>query len=192
MPRALTEHEKCRQCQKLLEKGLAVVMEQGLRKVSVDEITKAAGMAKGTFYHHFTSKEAYLCEVIKFGHEQIYVKAEPLIMNDFNPRDFLKKIFFLPELGFFIKYEREISELMSEHMSADEMEVFNEQEVKMIEGLLLVTGADITRIKPGIVHNYIHALYLIKSSDIMIAEELPETIDLIIESLIAYIYGGTK
>ena len=49
MPRALTEQEKCRQCEKLLVKGREVVLKQGIKKVSVDEITKAAGMAKGLF-----------------------------------------------------------------------------------------------------------------------------------------------
>ncbi|MCL2721778.1 MAG: TetR/AcrR family transcriptional regulator, partial [Treponema sp.] len=70
MPRALTEQEKCRLCNRLLEKGKAIVLAQGIKKVSVDDIAKAAGMAKGSFYQHFESKEVFLYELINDIHKQ--------------------------------------------------------------------------------------------------------------------------
>lgn len=39
-------------------------LAQGYENTSVDEIIKAAGIAKGTFYYYFTSKEQMLEEVI--------------------------------------------------------------------------------------------------------------------------------
>ncbi len=50
MPRALTEQERCAQCERLLNKGRDVVLMYGMRKVSIEDIAKAAGMAKGTLW----------------------------------------------------------------------------------------------------------------------------------------------
>jgi len=200
MPRALTEQEKCRQCQILLEKGKVVVMANGCKKVSIDDVTKAAGMAKGTFYHHFDSKEKYLLELVKVIHNQLFADAEKLITSEFaekeylkaNARLFIQKLFNIPELSFFIKYERDIVELLYTLMPEEEISLFKEMEEGMFESVLELIGADTEKVKPGIVHNFIHTMYLIKSSDLMMAEYLSETMDLITDSLAAYIFGGAE
>ena len=196
MPRALTEQEKCRQCQKLMDKGKAVVMSNGFKKVSIDDITKAAGMAKGTFYHHFDTKEKYLFELIKVIHNQLFTCAEFLIADEFSEKEYLKsnarlfmqKLFDMPELSFFVRYERDIVELLCTFMPDEEMSLFKEMEVGMFESVLELIGADTEKVKPGIVHNFIHTIYLMKSSDLMAVEYLPETVDLITDSLIEYIF----
>lgn len=43
---------------KLLEAGVKVVREQGFSATSVDQLCQAAGVTKGAFFHHFSSKEA--------------------------------------------------------------------------------------------------------------------------------------
>lgn len=60
----------------------------------------------------------------------------------------------------------------------------------MFERILHLFGIDIKKVKPGIVHNYIHALFLMKSSEYMIEEDLEESMDLILDDLIAYVFGG--
>lgn len=42
----------------LLEAALALFLEQGIEGVTIDDITKAAGTAKGSFYRYFPSKAA--------------------------------------------------------------------------------------------------------------------------------------
>ena len=81
MPRPLTEQEKCAQCQRLLEKGKEAVISHGIRKVSVDDITKAAGMAKGSFYQHFESKEKYLYALLEKLHRETFTKAKQIIFE---------------------------------------------------------------------------------------------------------------
>lgn len=44
--------------QKLLNAALAVIRTKGYEATSVDELCTAAGVAKGSFFHHFKSKEA--------------------------------------------------------------------------------------------------------------------------------------
>ena len=117
MPRALTEQEKCRQCQRLLEKGKAVVLSQGLRKTSVDDIARAAGMAKGSFYQHFETKEEFMVELAWHIHRQLFEQAERMLLdgNDIraNARKLLTNLFHMPEMVFFIHNSQEIDELFS-------------------------------------------------------------------------------
>ena len=42
---------------KLMEAGRRIIFEKGLTGTSVEEITAAAGVSKGTFYTYFTRKE---------------------------------------------------------------------------------------------------------------------------------------
>lgn len=46
--------------EKLIRAGMSVVLEKGLQNTSVEDITKAAGVAKGTFYYYFPSKESFM------------------------------------------------------------------------------------------------------------------------------------
>ena len=42
---------------KLIDSGRKMIMEKGFDNVSVEDITKDCGLAKGTFYTYFNSKE---------------------------------------------------------------------------------------------------------------------------------------
>jgi AcrR family transcriptional regulator len=193
MPRALTEEEKCRQCDRLLEKGKDVVFTHGIKKVSVDDITKAAGMAKGLFYHHFQSKEEYLLKLIWYVHEHFFSQAEQMIINkndlQADTRRFLTNLFNMPELSFFIKNHHDINALM-DYLPKDEVQATEQKEVTMYEKMLVLAGIDTERIKPGVVHNYLHTLYMMMSSDLMVKKDLQETFDSMIDGLVAYIFGG--
>ncbi|MCL1964964.1 MAG: TetR/AcrR family transcriptional regulator [Firmicutes bacterium] len=196
MPRALTEQEKCAQCQRLLEKGKAAVLSHGIRKVSVDDIAKVSGMAKGTFYQHFESKEKYLYAFIKKIHHDTFTQARQIIFSEtsdgdalrLNAHNFLKSLFTMPEMAFFIQNEPDIVMLL-EAVPNHELQSFKQMEADLFGGLLRLAGINTEKIKPGIVHNYVHALFLMRSSDLMTEDDLPETVDLITNSLISYIFG---
>jgi AcrR family transcriptional regulator len=42
----------------LMEAGMSLFVERGVEQVSIDAITSRAGVAKGSFYNHFDSREA--------------------------------------------------------------------------------------------------------------------------------------
>ena len=176
-------------------------MSQGLKRVSVDDIVNAAGMAKGTFYQHFDSKEKYLFALIEDIHKQVFAKSEQMILSIFasesatsdlqsSAREFFKNLFYMPEMAFFIQNEREIDELFFGLMGEDDVNTFKQMEIVLFEKLLRLVGVDTGNIKPGVVHNYIHTLYLTMSSDLMTTADLPETVDLLTDGLIVYIFGG--
>jgi len=51
--------------QKLLEKGRQFFETYGLKKTTVDDITRAVGIAKGSFYNFFRSKEELFFEIFE-------------------------------------------------------------------------------------------------------------------------------
>ena len=145
MPRALTEQEKCRLCNRLLEKGKAVVLAQGIKKASVDDIAKAAGMAKGSFYQHFDSKEKYLFELVNDIHRHIFAQAEQMIRKGSDmrtdTRTFLMNLFHMPEMIFFSKNYQEIN-MLFESLPDSEAQSAEQMELAMFEKLLLLAGVD--------------------------------------------------
>lgn len=50
--------------QRLLEAGLALMLERGYNAIGVQEILSATNVPKGSFYHHFASKEDFALQVI--------------------------------------------------------------------------------------------------------------------------------
>lgn len=49
----------------LLRSGLEVLTEKGFSATGIDEVLNRVGVPKGSFYHHFDSKEAYGLELIE-------------------------------------------------------------------------------------------------------------------------------
>jgi len=207
MPRALTEQEKCRLCQRLLDKGRDIVFGIGIKKISVDDITKAAGMAKGSFYHHFESKEKYLYELIMEIHKQIFKQAQNYIetVNTLKEKTqlkqyingFLNNLFHMPQMKFFIKNCNDINDLMDIMAeNEDEPSFFkNTPRLKKIdadlfEKLIAMTGVDTKKVKSGVMHNYMHTLFMIMDCDLMMEDDLDETFELIMDSFISYLING--
>jgi len=63
MPR-FSEEEKSLIREDLLAKGEQLFVQHGLKKVTVDDLTKAAAIAKGSFYAFFENKEHLYVEIL--------------------------------------------------------------------------------------------------------------------------------
>lgn len=57
--------------QALTDAGLAVADESGLTRVSVNQVVAAAGVAKGSFFHHFGDRAAFLVELHRSFHDRL-------------------------------------------------------------------------------------------------------------------------
>ncbi|MEV6774248.1 TetR/AcrR family transcriptional regulator [Nocardia sp. NPDC051030] len=55
----------------LLDAGVEVANRTGLRGLSVNAVVAAAGMAKGTFYHHFPDRRSYVVALHRRYHEEL-------------------------------------------------------------------------------------------------------------------------
>lgn len=64
MPKSFTESEKAFIKDRLLREAEACLALYGIRKTTVDELVRRAGIPKGTFYLFYESKEALVFDVI--------------------------------------------------------------------------------------------------------------------------------
>lgn len=65
MPKPLTNEEKSAVMDTMYHKGIQLIREKKLKNVTVEDITSAAKIAKGTFYVYYKSKEEFLFQLIK-------------------------------------------------------------------------------------------------------------------------------
>ncbi|MFW6026663.1 MAG: TetR/AcrR family transcriptional regulator [Candidatus Woesearchaeota archaeon] len=98
MPRGFTEKEKEKIRENLILEGRQLFSRYGLKKTSIKDLTKRVGIAQGTFYKFYSSKEELYFEIIEKIEAQM---KQELLNNDFlggsitrdEFRRFLKKAF---------------------------------------------------------------------------------------------------
>lgn len=73
MARKFDDHEKERIHTQLLTQGQWLFETHGLKKTSVSDLTKAAGIAQGSFYLFYASKEELYFDILQQLEEQIRV-----------------------------------------------------------------------------------------------------------------------
>jgi AcrR family transcriptional regulator len=75
--------------------GLAATMfaERGLRATTVRDIADAAGILSGSLYHHFSSKEAMVDEVLRGFLDWLFDRYQKIIDTEANPMERLKGLF---------------------------------------------------------------------------------------------------
>ena len=65
MPKSFTEKEDKQIRKTLMAKGQELFSTIGLRKTTVDDLVRSAGIAKGSFYKFFPSKEILYLEILE-------------------------------------------------------------------------------------------------------------------------------
>ena len=65
MGKAFSEEEKKIIQERLTEVGLKLLAQKGIKDVSISDITKAAGIAQGSFYSFYKSKEDFVMALFK-------------------------------------------------------------------------------------------------------------------------------
>ncbi len=70
MPKPFSEEERALIRERLMEQGNAQFSHFGLKKTSVEELAKAAGISKAAFYLFFESKESLFMDVVERAEEQ--------------------------------------------------------------------------------------------------------------------------
>lgn len=90
-----------------------VFAEQGFEGSSVDDIALAAGVAKGTIYYHFSSKEEILFEVINSGILNFAEKARLSLVDIVSPKLKIEAL-IEAQLDYFCQYQNFCRVFLSE------------------------------------------------------------------------------
>lgn len=95
--------------------------------------------------------------------ERIIIESNEIEMKS-KIQVFFENMFNMPELAFYFREHQSICEL-TERMSAGS---FTDKETMMIKNLLTLGKINTVKIKAEIVHNYIHIIFLVRTSNLMI------------------------
>ncbi|WP_099022380.1 TetR family transcriptional regulator KstR2 [Mycolicibacterium palauense] len=77
----------------LLELAATMMAERGLRATTVRDIADAAGILSGSLYHHFSSKEEMVDEVLRTFLDWLFARYQQIIDTEPNPMERLKGLF---------------------------------------------------------------------------------------------------
>lgn len=77
----------------LLELAAAMFAERGLRATTVRDIADSAGILSGSLYHHFSSKEEMVDEVLRSFLDWLFARYREIIDSESNPLERLKGLF---------------------------------------------------------------------------------------------------
>jgi len=79
--RVFSEEEKDKLKRMMLEQGIPLLEEYGLKHMSVDKITKRVGIGKSTFYNFFDSKEDYVNQALELNREKILSEIDKMFSD---------------------------------------------------------------------------------------------------------------
>lgn len=96
MPKIVSEEERKLIQEAIYENTVRLIKEKGIRTVTIDDITNAVGIGKGSFYAYYPSKEACLFEVIKRCERELFSRIEGIMRLDYTNKE--KMVSLLKEL----------------------------------------------------------------------------------------------
>jgi AcrR family transcriptional regulator len=77
----------------LLELAATMFAERGLRATTVRDIADSAGILSGSLYHHFSSKEEMVDEVLRGFLDWLFARYAEIVATQPNPLERLKGLF---------------------------------------------------------------------------------------------------
>ncbi len=98
---------------KIFETSMELFAKKGYEATSIEEITSVVGVAKGTLYYHFASKEEIFNFLVEEGMKLLKNSIEIKTANLSNSLDKLKAIILI-QIKIIVKYENFISMLLSQ------------------------------------------------------------------------------
>lgn len=192
MTKAFNDREKEIIRQSLIEKGRELFLSYGLKKTSISDITKAVGIAQGSFYIFFDSKEDLYFEILQIEEEKIRGNLiDKQLLNKKLTKEvfklFLKEAFKATEnplvKTLLIKddYENLVRKLSEEkvkqHLQNDSKEMLPLIEYWQSQGIM-------RKIPTEIIISSIRALFIMSLHKKEIGEEIyEETINFYIDAL---------
>jgi len=77
----------------LLDLAATMFAERGLRATTVRDIADSAGILSGSLYHHFSSKEEMVDELLRGFLDWLFARYEEIVATQPNPLERLKGLF---------------------------------------------------------------------------------------------------
>ena len=104
MARAFTEEEKLEIKEKIMETALDLFHDKGTKSLSIGELTRRVGIAKGSFYNFWKDKESLIIDLMAYRSRQKLTGIEAIFPQSLeDPIGFLSQAIYKYSLDLMIK-----------------------------------------------------------------------------------------
>lgn len=193
MPIAFTEEEMTKLRHELILAGIRLSRELGLQRMSVEKITSAVGIAKGSFYIFFDSKEDFILEIADYANRE----TEKMLLAALNGRRQMSAHEFI---SFFDMYIHSDYDLMGSFTVNDffwlqkhikKQDLFDpDAQLKTAQIWLSMINDVRDDVDVGTFVNLIKSIYAIREhSDTMVKSSIENSIQVILRTIEIYISG---
>lgn len=193
MPTAFTDEEMKRIRSELIHAGIRLSKELGMQRMSVERLTSAVGIAKGSFYLFFGSKEDFILEVAEY----TGIETQKMLLARLNGRTQMSAHEFIE---FFDEYLHSELDLMNgltvddffwlkKHIKKQTLFEPNAQTQTAKQWLSLINDVR-DGVDAGTFVNLMKSIYAIREhSDTMVKDSIESSIQVILRTIEIYISG---
>lgn len=193
MPTAFTDEELEHIRSALIQAGIRLSKELGLQKMSVEKLTAAVGIAKGSFYMFFGSKEDFILEVADYTGAQ----TQKMLLSRLNGR---RKMSAHEFMEFFSEYLHSDFDLMNGLTVEDffwlkkhikKQVLFDpDEQIKTAELWLSLINDVRPGADAGTFVNLIKSIYAIREhSDTMVKASMESSVQVLLRTIEVYVSG---
>ncbi len=200
MPRAFTQSGKDKIRLRLLQRGREYFIKYGLKKTSIEDLTRTVGIAKGSFYKFFDSKEALFLAIHEESEwkirEDVLRKLETIKDPIEKLRSFFKSSFLILEDDPLLRmvFNKEEFENLTSFLSSEQYEEHYRQDILFMENLFkqwqgdgVIRHLDVATISNLIVSTY----YIVLQKEALGEEMYAKVTDMLSECLANYLAETT-
>ena len=192
MPRIFDESGRERVQEQLLEAGFDLIKQYGLRKTSISDIAQKAGIATGTFYNFYKSKEEFVYQIVLYKRNVVKGCFETLIKsgnaNRKGFRDYLRVIYHSDNNIFDYLNESEMAILNARWPK--EYWKNKENDENTSEWLLSNLDGVSSECNWRVFANLTKSISLIRYGRVRLyTEEYEESLDIYIDAIVDYVFG---
>lgn len=193
MPTAFTDEELEHIRSALIQAGIRLSKELGLQKMSVEKLTAAVGIAKGSFYMFFGSKEDFILEVAEYTGAQ----TQKMLLSRMNGR---RKMSAHEFMEFFSEYLHSDFDLMNGLTVEDffwlkkhikKQVLFDpDEQIKIAELWLSLINDVRPGVDAGTFVNLIKSIYAIREhGDTMVKASMESSVQVLLRTIEVYVSG---
>jgi AcrR family transcriptional regulator len=201
MPRGFSQQERELIAGRLLEQGDRQFTALGLRKTSVEDLARAAGISKGAFYLFYDSKEALFMDVVERAERRFRVEVLAAVDRPGpTPRARLLAVFkqaftllrTIPVLQVFtgsdfdLLFRRIPAEKLQEHLASDR------QFFDLLLGRCQAAGITIRARTEDIIGLFYTLVISVLHQDDFGTNNFPAAVDMLMELIAAYCVGEVE
>lgn len=196
MPKIVSEHEKEMIREAMYVEGIKLIRQKGVKRVTVEDITVAANIGKGSFYSYYKSKEELLYAILIRAEKQMFERVEAVLSEKIGTKEkiskALKEIYLAEDSIVFYVSPSDIEYLLRK-LPAETEDWIARKSNDYFTRTLSLCGIDPSQCDMDVLTHLMNALHFVGSSDRSIGEQgRKKALDILVHTIAEYMAQDTK